>query len=124
MCALQAEFCCPFCDCNSSIDEISFTRVTPIVQQLLEGLQLHSPVCHQFTDLGKLVKHQQSGCKTHYDIHGHEPTAHEIISQPVSTPLTAMEQRAAAGILQRMLGLEGEREVTLPTGGKVSLKQW
>ena len=110
------------CDCNSSVDEASFTRATPVVQQLLEGLQLHCPVCHQLTHLGKLVEHQQSSCKTH--THVHEPTAHEIIGQPASTPPTVLEQRAAAGILQRMLAQEGERVVALPTGGRVSHIQW
>ena len=117
------EFCCPFCECTiSSADKTSFSRVASALQQLLEGLQLHCPVCHQLTHLGKLVEHQQSSCKTH--THVHEPTAHDIISQPASTPPTALEQRAAAGILQRMLALEGERVVALPTGGRVSHKQW
>ena len=99
----RTEFCCPSCDCNSSVDVASFTRVTPVVQQLLEGLQLHCPVCHQLTHLGKLTQHQESSCKTHI-LHTHEPTA--LISQPASTPPTALERRAAAGILQRIMAQE------------------
>ena len=115
------EFHCPACDCYSPVDKTSFTRVAPVVQQLLEGMQLQCPACNQVTHLGKLKQHQQSGCKTHIRVH--EPTAHEIIHQAANTPPTELEQRAAAGVLRRMLTQEGERVVALPTGGRVSQKK-
>ena len=80
--------------------------MAPVVQQLLEGMQLQYPACNQVTHLGKLKQHQRSGCKTHIRVH--EPTAHKIIHQAATTPPTELEQHAAAGVLRRMLTQEGE----------------
>ena len=78
-CALSAQFHRPSCNCHSPVDETSFTKVAPVVQQLLE---VQCPTCNQLNHLSKLTQHKQSDYTTH--IHGHKPTAHEIINQPAT----------------------------------------
>ena len=117
---------CSFCDISH---ENSFTPASDVVLKVLGTLllQCDQPSCTAVVQLQNLKSHLESGCKRKAPSYSPSKlTVGQLLSRPLQSPPTTMEQKAATCILKRMMASTsqdhpaGSCVVKMPTAGTVS----
>ena len=121
---------CPSCSETHEISSpASFSpppkRISRILSSLL--IQCEKPQCTKVVQLGHLQAHISSGCQS-VGTGTSSPsklTISHVLTRPLSSPPTLLEQKAASHVVKRMLACSSESPssavVNLPTQGQVGL---
>ena len=118
----------PCCNECHDISSTHFVPATEVVLKVLGALLIRcdKPLCSAVMGLKHLAEHVNSGCQTH--IASFSPsklTTQQILSRPLQSPPTALEQKAAANIVKRLIHTSPpscSSSQQLPTAPVVKLK--
>ena len=98
---------CPACNDLHSITPKTFTPASDVVLKVLGGLLLHceKPTCSAIVTLEHLRDHVESGCKSTSSpaFSPSKLTVGQMMSCPLQSLPTCMEQKATAKVIQRLL---------------------
>ena len=114
---------CPDCltcpCCYHSLQDLSTIQpASNVLQKLIGGLQL-SCTCGATVTFETYESHRKEGCNHKCSTHG-EMSVHNIIMQPVDSPLSPIERELQTSLARRSLaGSNGENIIRMKTGGQV-----
>ncbi len=132
---------CPCGDTTYAISSVSSSSISPppeVVMKVLGSLliQCDKPHCTQVVALKNLRAHVDSGCQDESATYSPSKlTVGQLLSRPLMSPPTTMEQKAATSVVKRMItasasstaspSVESRSQLLkLPTAGKVSYGKW
>ena len=118
---------CPCCHGCHSITSSCFAPAAEVVTKVLGALLVRcdNPLCSAVIELKHLAEHVKSGCKDYTaTLSPSKLTVQQILSPPLISPPTAVEQKAAANVVKRLIHTAGAPSsspvVKLTTDGTVS----
>ena len=97
---------CLCCNGSHYVTSTSFTPASEVVLKVLGALftRCYIPSCTAVVGLKYLKQHVESGCKiTPSTFSPSKLTIGQIISRPLQSPPTSVEQKAAANVVQRLM---------------------
>ena len=97
---------CPCCNGSHAITTTSFVEASEVVLKAISGLQVHcdKPSCPAIVALKHLDDHIQSCCQeTATTLSPSKLTLGEVLSRPLQSVPTLVEQKAAANVVHRLL---------------------
>lgn len=97
---------CPCCKQSHSITSSSFPPASEVVLKVIEALLLHcdKPLCTAVVELKHLRDHVESGCQNTLTTYSPSKlTIGQVLSRPLQSPPTVVEQKAAAKVVQRLM---------------------
>ena len=105
-CQDDSEMPCLCCKGSHYITSTSFTPASEVVLKVLGALltRCDNSSCTAVVGLKHLKQHVESGCKiTASTFSPSKLTIGQIISRPLQSPPTSVEQKAAANVVQRLM---------------------
>ena len=126
-----AECCCSWidycedtsCPCCYSDHLKDFNTVRPASQLLLTllgGLCVICSVCERHVRLELYNQHIHNGCQIYHNSPPQDTTIDEILSRPITIPLTSVEQKLHIKLAKRALASSPEENVLkIKNGGQV-----
>ena len=118
---------CPCCHGCHSITSSCFAPAAEVVTKVLGALLVRcdNPLCSAVIELKHLAEHVKSGCKDYTaTLSPSKLTVQQILSRLLISPPTAVEQKAAANVVKRLIHTAGAPSsspvVKLTTDGTVS----
>lgn len=97
---------CPCCKLSHKITSSTFPPASEVVLKVLEALLLNcdKPLCTAVVGLKHLKDHVDSGCQNVATTFSPSKlTIGQILSRPLQSPPTVVEQKAAANVVQRLM---------------------
>lgn len=116
----KGELECPCC-CGDHLREYN-TIVTPaaLVLRLLGSLCVICSKCQRQVKLDQFKDHTESSCTTYCHLVSPDTSIDDVLKQPLTSPLTAVEQKLQTSLARRTLsGSPEENVLHLKTGGRV-----
>ena len=111
---------CPCCNTDHLQDYSTIRAATPLVVNVLGSLCIVCSNCNAHMQLSTYREHITSRCQSSVPQVLPQSSIEEVLHQPLTAPLTALEQKLQTNLAKRSLTTGSEEGVLkLKTGGKV-----
>lgn len=111
---------CPCCHEEHLNNFTTIRKAPPLVLRLLENLCIVCAKCNSHMQLKVTQEHTEINCKPQDLQVASHSSVDDLLQQPLTAPLTAIEQKLQTRLARRSLSTCKENIIQLKTGGKVN----
>ena len=116
----KGELECPCCYNDHLREYTAIRQATALLLRLLGSLCVICSRCQSHVHLDVYNDHISSNCTTHYNQVSPETIVEDVINQPLTAPLTPIEQKLQTSLARRSIsGSPEESILQIKTGGRV-----